>query len=233
MTWIRCGVAALGLLCACAPKTEEGDGEGGGSGSEEGTSASADASAGNEVGGNADLEHGIVKLQLLPSEAGDAGVFAGTVSVEITMYYDECLAAFYTASPDDQMNGVAGETVFGGLDLGGEGWKDRLCQVDVGGLIDCSVTSFEQELNDMSKLLTVTLAVTGELPNRIAPFGPLPTAEKADCAAGELPLVRLNAPGNVRGRDANGTILWHAESFSPFEAVTDQGTAIGIRAAPP
>jgi hypothetical protein len=105
--------------------------------------------------------------------------------------------------------------------------------VEVGGLIDCTVTSFEQELGDMSKWLTVTLAVTGEIANRIAPFGPLPTAETAGCVPPDLPLVRLNAPGNVRGRDANGNIIWNAESFSPFEAVTDQGTEIQIRAAPP
>jgi hypothetical protein len=183
--------------------------------------------------GNEDLEHGFVKLQLTPSEAETCDIFGGTVVVEITMYYDECLTSYYTGNPDAQINGRDGELVFGGEDLGGEGWKDRLCEVDVGSLVECTVIDFEQELNDMSRFLTVTLAVTGEICNRVAPFGPLPTQEKAGCEGGSLPVVRLTSPGNVRGRDANDAIIWQAGSFSPFEAATNQGAEIRISASPP
>jgi hypothetical protein len=180
-----------------------------------------------------EYEHGIVKLLLLPSEAYDSSVFAGTVNIEVSMHYDECLTAYYSMNPDAQINGRDGELVFGPEDLGGEGWQDHLCEVDVGGLIDCQVTLFEQELNMNAHFLTVTYAVSGELQNRIVPFGPLPTAEKAMCMGADLPLVRLSAQGNVRGRDANDDIVWHAESFSPPEAVTNQGAEIRIGAAPP
>ncbi|MEM9455978.1 MAG: hypothetical protein AAGF11_17490 [Myxococcota bacterium] len=180
----------------------------------------------------ATLEHGIVKLQLLPSASeGDTNPFTGTVQVEITLNYQECLLAFYTANPDYQKDGLLDAEIFGTFEDGGEGWKDRLCESDDEADIDCTVDAFAQEFGDRSNHLRVTYSVTGDIFFREVPFGPLPTASLASCEAGSEPEVRVLNSGAVRGLDGAGTTLWVTDSFDPPSAVTGQGGQIEIKAS--
>jgi hypothetical protein len=92
-------------------------------------------------------------------------------------------------------------------------------------MADCTVVSFTQELGDQS-LLTVELEVNGELANRTAPFGPLPTAATAGCA----PCVHFVGMWTI---DANGDPTAVHESFVPDEVCTDQGAEMQVHLAPP
>jgi hypothetical protein len=168
--------------------------------------------------GDSPPDHGAVKLLVLPSEAADSSVFAGTVGVRITMRYDECLADFYTAHPEYGQTGDRGEAVFAE-------WTDRLCDLDIEGMVDCTVTSIEQELGDPSQL-TVELAVSGELAHRVVPFGPLPSEELTGC----LPCVQFVG---VWGLDGNGEPIMGAETFSPDEVCTDQGGEMAVHLGAP
>lgn len=178
------------------------------------------------------LEHGVVKLQLLPSASeGDNDPFVGTIQVEITMSYLDCLLNFYTANPDYRKDGLMDAEIFGTLEDGGEGWKDRLCDDGGQGQVDCTVDSFAQEFGDRSNHLRVTYSVNGDIFFREIPFGPLPTASLANCEAGSEPEVRVANNGAVRGLDGAGTTLWVTDSFDPPSAVTGQGGQIEIKAS--
>jgi len=177
-----------------------------------------------------ELEHGVVWLQLLRGESQADNPYDGTAFIEVTLLYRECLIDFYTANPDYGQNGVKGAEVFGGLDAGGEGWLDRLCETPNPNRVDCTVESFRQELETASQL-TVTYAIEGNPENREVPFGPVPDAGLAGCEAGGQPIVRVGSNGAVRGLDGNGNTLWNTESFNPAEAATGQGAAIEIKAA--
>lgn len=174
------------------------------------------------------LTHGFVKLELRRGESQASNPYVGTSTVIATMQYRDCLDNFYTANPDLRQTGVEGETIFGGEDLGGEGWADRLCEQGTApSMADCTVANLDQKL-DQVKQLTVTYAITGELENRVLLFGPIPTKETAACVN---PIVRVAANGAISGNNGEGTKLWVTESFSPTEALTDQGGAIIVRAA--
>ena len=114
--------------------------------------------------------------------------------------------------------------------VGGEGWLDRLCDTERAGQVDCQVESFRQEL-DAAKQLTIHYTVSGEIEDRLLPFGPLPEPDLAMCEAGGQPIVRVGSMGAVRGLDGNGDTVWNTEAFSPSEAATGQGAPITIRAA--
>jgi hypothetical protein len=178
-----------------------------------------------------DLEHGVVYLQLQRGTSQADNPYIGTVKIEVTLLYRECLIAFYDANPDYQQYGTKGALVFGPLSDGGEGWLDRLCDVDNSNLVNCTVDSFRQELSGMTKQLTVLYSIEGDPENRELPFGPVPEPELAACEAGGLPIVRVGSNGAVRGLDGNGNTLWNTESFNPAEATTGQGAAIEIHAA--
>ena len=143
----------------------------------------------------------MVKLQLLPGETADDAAFNGTIKVEISLDYEECLRDFYNANPEYQKGGLKDAEIFGTLADGGEGWKDRLCDQDLSGQVDCTVDSFVQELSDSSNYLLVTYSVSGELSFRQVPFGPLPDASLANCEAGLEPQVRVES-GAVRASTA-------------------------------
>lgn len=177
-----------------------------------------------------DLEHGVVWLQLQRGESQSENPYVGTARIEVTLLYLECLIGFYEANPDYQQLGIEGAKIFGGAEDGGEGWADRLCNVENANRINCTVDTFRQELVT-ARQLTVTYSVTGDPENRELPFGPLPIASLADCEAGGQPIVRVGSNGAVRGLDGNGNTLWNTESFQPAEATTGQGAPIGINAA--
>lgn len=174
------------------------------------------------------LTHGYVKLELRRGESQAADPYIGTSTVVATMQYRECLDNFYEGNPDLRQTGVEGETVFGGEDLGGEGWTDRLCESGTEPkMAECTIAGVDQKL-DQVKQLTVTYAVTGDIENRVLLFGPLPTKETAGCLD---PIVRVAANGAISGNDGSGNKIWVTESFSPTEAITGQGGAIVVRAA--
>lgn len=177
-----------------------------------------------------ELEHGVVWLELRRGDSQPENPYIGTSKIEVTLLYRECLIAFYDANPDYQQYGIEGALVFGKTADGGEGWQDRLCEVPNSNRVDCTVDSFRQELA-MTKQLTITYSIEGDPEDRELPFGPVPTAELADCEPGSQPIVRVGSNGAVRGIDGSGNTLWNTESFNPSEAATDQGAAIGIRAA--
>ena len=181
-------------------------------------------------GDDENLEHGVVWLELRRGGSQADDPYVGTSKIEVTLLYRECLIEFYDANPDYQQDGTEGASVFGTREDGGEGWADRLCTLSEPGRVECTVDSFRQELA-AAKQLTVTYSVTGEIENRVLPFGPLPTEELAACEASRDPVVRVGSNGAVRGIDAGGNTLWNTESFNPPEAATGQGGTIVIRAA--
>lgn len=177
-----------------------------------------------------DLEHGVVWLQLLRSASETANPYEGTVQVEVTMLYLECLIDFYAANPDYQRLGLKDPEIFGTLEDGGEGWKDRLCDQDNPNRVECTVDSFDQEF-DVSKHLRVTYSVSGDIDHKEIAFGPIPTAELAQCEGGGQPEVRVGSNGAVRGLDGAGATIWNTDSFDPPSAVTGQGAQIEIKAS--
>ncbi len=178
------------------------------------------------------LEHGTVRLQLTRGQSETDNPYVGTVRIEVTLTYRECLIDFYATNPSFQQTGPDGEGVFGTLEDGGEGWFDRLCDSGDAAQVDCTVESFRQEL-DVAKQLTIVYAIEGDPENRDLPFGPVPKAELAACGPGSAPIVRVANNGSVRGLDGSDNAIWSTESFTPDEAATGQGQAIKIRAARP
>lgn len=177
-----------------------------------------------------ELDHGVVWLQLQRGTSQADNPYVGTAKIVVTLLYRECLIDFYASNPDYQQLGPEGALVFGTSEDGGEGWLDRLCDLDNPNSVDCTVESFDQEL-DAARQLTVTYAINGDPENHELPFGPIPDAGLAACQAGEQPIVRVGSNGAVRGVDGNGDTLWNTEAFDPPEAATGQGQTIDIRAA--
>lgn len=172
------------------------------------------------------LTHGVVKLEMRRSENQPSNPYVGTAQVSVTMTYRECLSDLYDANPDLRQSGREGEAVFGGEELGGEGWLDRLCS---DGLIpaqaDCTVVSIEQRLEPIPQL-TVVYGINGDLENFRLPFGPLPTKETAGCLD---PIVRASV-GGTKGYNSSGAVIWEASGIEPLDAVTDQGGEITVEA---
>lgn len=213
----RMAITVSMLLGCGATKSPEASGGGSGDGSDGGDPSGADPS----------LTHGSVKLEFRRSENQASDPTVGTASVSITMTYRACLGDFYDANPSLRQTGPDGELIFGTLELGGEGWSDRLCDAaETPGLASCDVESIEQRL-DPVKQLTVRYAIDGSLENRLLRFGPLPTKETAGCLD---PIVRA-AVGGVKGYDTSGAVIWEVTSIEPLDAVTDQGGEIVVRIA--
>lgn len=175
-----------------------------------------------------DLTHGYVKLEMRRGESQASNPFIGTSNVVATMAYRECLQDFYEANPDLRQEGREGEKIFGTGELGGEGWTDRLCDKGTEpAMADCTIASITQQL-DVVEQLSINYTISGDLENRVLLFGPLPNKVTAGC---ENPIVRVAANGAIKGQNGEGADIWQTESFSPTEAVTDQGGAITVRAA--
>ena len=173
------------------------------------------------------LTHGFIKLrfQRASNQAGDP--FVATASITASMRYDMCLLDLYNGQPNLREDGVEGGPVFGGRDLGGEGWLDRLCEGDDPEQADCEVTEIRQQLDiPGAENLVVEYSIPSpDIEGRFLRFGPLPTSETAECP----PLMRMIA-GGVTGFGSGGDMAWEMLTFDPPEAVTDQGLAISIRA---
>lgn len=217
-----------GTSAATTPATETGSGPQSGTTSDGSGTGPADTSAGESTTGpDVELQHGFVRVQLQRAAEQPADPFVGTDRVQITLNYEQCLFDFYVESPDWQPSGDDGVTVFGSADLGGEGWFDRLCQVDVPDLVDCEVASIEQQL-DPIPVLRISYVVTGELDGRVLPFGPLPTAALAGCVDPALPTVRLSNGNLVVGYDGTNTKIWDGSTFAPEIAATDDEAPIVV-----
>lgn len=234
--------AALAFGCG-----DSGDGDGSNASSEGGASSDAsattmsvDTSAGTSSSDDAadtgidptdggGLSHGFVQLRLRSAESATDDPFAGTAQVIAVLQYADCLSAFYDANPNLRQEGPDGAAIFGGDELGGEGWLDRLCSPAIVGHIDCTVEAIVQELTATQRL-TVVYTVSGPIEDGLLLFGPLPTADTAMCDGGLAPTVRVASTDAVTGNAENGTQLWGTESFSPSEAATNQMSPIQIHA---
>lgn len=183
--------------------------------------------ASTDTGPDVELQHGYVRVLLTraPDETEDP--FAGTARIEVAMTYQQCLFDFYAANPSWQQDGDDGEAVFGSMDGGGEGWFDRLCEVDAPDLVQCQVISMLQQIEGIPQL-RVMLAVSGEVEDRVVPFGPLPTAELAQCAMDLEPTVRLVNGATVRGLDEMNEELWRGSAFAPTTVATNEEEPIVV-----
>lgn len=178
-----------------------------------------------------ELRHGIVKLEFLRGESQDSDPFVGTTQIIATMQYLECLSGYYADNMSQRQDGKDGEAVFGSGDLGGEGWTDRLCDLDLPSQIECEVVSISQQLDlGTADTLSVTYNVTGPIEGRRLAIGPFPKREVAACMAGVVPEVRVSQSG-MKGKSGE-TDLWRTETFTPPDAVVDQGAPIRIYAVP-
>jgi hypothetical protein len=187
------------------------------------------SACGSDDGGIPDegtLRNGVVKLQFLRG-VQDENPFLPGMQVSVAMVYGECLVDYYVQHSDMRQDGVEGEPDFAGLELGGEGWMDRLCD-ETSQHADCEVLSIEQQLDEIAPKLTVTYSVSGDLEGRQLRVGPFPKPETAACTNGEAATVRV---GNVSGLDAAGDVVWTMESFDPDDAIVGQGAAISIYGA--
>ncbi|HET6585320.1 MAG TPA: hypothetical protein VFG69_17800 [Nannocystaceae bacterium] len=217
-----------GTTAVTTPATETGPGSASESTGEGASTGAVDTSGGGgTTGPDVELQHGFVRVQLQRAASQESDPFAGTERVQITLNYEQCLFDFYVEEPDWTPTGPDGESVFGSADLGGEGWFDRLCHVDVPDLVDCEVASIEQQL-DPIPVLRITYVVSGELDGRVLPFGPLPTAALAGCVDPALPSVRLGSGSLVVGFDGANAKIWDGTTFAPMSAATDDETAIAV-----
>lgn len=177
-----------------------------------------------------ELEHGTVKIEFQRALNEGESPYIGTVVVEASLTYEKCLIDFYDNNPNYRQTGPDGDLVFGTMDQGGEGWRDRLCD---GGSVDCTVESFTQQLGSMANFLTVRYALGGDdIENREVQFGPIPLASLANCEGGAAPTVRVGV-GAVRGLSAGGDTVWEMKSVDPDRAQVGQGQSIDIRAGRP
>jgi len=178
-----------------------------------------------------ELRHGYVKLEFLRGDSVDSNPYVGTTQIIATMQYLECLSGYYAENMNERADGPDGAAVFGTREEGGEGWRDRLCEVDLPMPIDCEVVSISQQLDvGTADTLSVVYNVMGDIEGRQLAIGPFPNPETAACMAGELPEVRVSQAG-MKGK-AGDTDLWRTETFTPTEAVVGQGAPIRIYAAP-
>jgi hypothetical protein len=179
------------------------------------------------TGPDVELQHGFVRVQLQAAD-GERDPFAGTARMQITLNYEQCIFDFYVANPDWRPDGPDGEGVFGSSDLGGEGWYDRLCSVDVPDIADCDVAMIEQQL-DPIPVLRITYVVSGDLDGKVVPFGPLPMLALAGCSDEVLPTVRLSNGNLVVGYDDASTEIWDGGTYDPSTAATDDEAAIVVQ----
>jgi hypothetical protein len=176
-----------------------------------------------------ELRNGIVKLEFHRGASVDSNPYGGTVEVVASFNYGECLLDYYTNNPNERQDGVDGALVFGTDEQGGEGWTDRVCDIDLGANVECSAVVLRQQLDQMvNQRLEITYTVSGELENRRLAAGPFPDRDEAACMGGSAPEVGL---GSVKGRNSDGADVWNTESFDPTQAVIDQGAAFKIYAA--
>ena len=177
--------------------------------------------------------HGFVKIGLLRGTAETMSPYTGTAKVRITMSYDSCFTGFYDTNPNWSQAGVDGALVFGTLDDGGEGWRDRLCDPQETAQAECSVDTIEQRVTNDPKQMTIIYSVGQDVENRFLKFGPLPLIDEItefECDGG-LPRVTMQAQQMV-GLNASGAQIWSGQSLeSEGEATPGQGKQIGVRAA--
>jgi hypothetical protein len=177
------------------------------------------------------LTHGFVKIQLARSDSEPDTPFVGTVGILMTMTYDSCFSNFYDANPNWTQEGIDGALVFGTLEDGDEGWKDRLCDPLDPGQAGCEIVEIDQEL-DVAKQLTVRYTVSDNPENRFLKFGPLPLDERIpefQCDGGS-PRVQIN-PRSIRGENQQGTVIWEGEALDSDMAAPNQGAAITVKVA--
>lgn len=224
-------VLGSAIVVGCGPHTMMAAGGGGGSSDEADASdaTSLDGSDGDDTGDEAPLTHGVVWLELARSESQAADPFDGTETLYVQMTYLDCLVDFYETHPELRADGVDGPSIFGGAEFSGEGWEDRLCDLDPDDTeVGCRVTDIEQQLDGGTPTLSVLYTVFGAVEGRRLATGPFPTPQTAACMGGGAPQVRVEV---VIGGGPGTKDLWTAESFSPTTAVVDQDTPITIFAA--
>lgn len=204
-----------------SPTSADGTSSGGDGSS---TTAADESSTGPDV----ELQHGFVRVQLQTAEGEQRDPFVGTTRMQITLNYEQCIFDFYVANPDWRPDGADGEAVFGAADLGGEGWYDRLCSVDIPDIADCDVAMIEQQLEQIP-VLRISYTVSGDLDGKVVPFGPLPTAALAGCEGDATPTVRLSNGNLVVGYDEGSAEIWDGADYDPAIAATDDEAPIVVQ----
>lgn len=175
-----------------------------------------------------ELRNGIVKLEFARGQSQNSSPFPGTAQIEATLNYRDCLELYYEENMDQRQDGPEGFKVFGTEADGGEGWVDRLCELDLPQQMNCSIESLEQQLDAQTPKLTIVYNILDDnVEGAQLAAGPFPNREEVTCMGGALPEVGL---GTVRGLDSSGATVWNTETFDPTRAVIDQGGAITIYA---
>lgn len=189
-------VLALSLVSVlgCGGGGEEGGGEAGESESE---SEGGDPSEGLE-------QHGTVFIELA-ALGGEASVFTGTASVELTVFYLECLEDFYrTTGLDWRQDGELGAPVF-------EAYPELLCGVP--GAPACTVESITSTIDNVESEYTLSVRYAIEdastLDGSQMLVGPVALAGLTGCT----PSVQLRSMG-AAGFDAGGEQIWRIGTIS-------------------
>jgi hypothetical protein len=210
--WISASFVVL--LGACGDSAGSGD------------TSSSTAESSSSTGEPAPLTHGAITLEFRRAESEATNPFVGAATIEVTMVYQDCLVDFYDANPNLHQDGLLGARIFGGAELDGEGWLDRLCAPTLPNAASCTIESISQTLA-VAHLLTVRYTLEDDLEDRSLQFGPIPNLATTGCD----PVMRMTSAGASKGFDAAGDQSFVVESFAPEDATTDQAEPIVIRVA--
>jgi len=162
-------------------------------------------------------DHGFVKVRLFA--LSDPRTFDGTVRVDVSLEYGQCLSDFYAGSGVAlQQSGLEGEPIFAR-------WQSELCAVDLDAPAECEAIAIAQDLEPGPGTLRLEYEVTDLGDTQQLAVGPIPRQSLTGCP----PVMEL-APALVSGFGATGEKLWETLTFEPAEAEVDQGESIQIRA---
>lgn len=178
-------------------------------------------------------EFGYTCVELSRGNSVTSDPFVGTYDILVTLNYESCLVDYYTKKhPDQRLDGDLGPAVF-------EEWRTRLCTEEVPRRIECEIPpqdemGFEQilqETDPKSYQLTIRYRTPdpGNLDGRILLWGPAPLTEYAECAEGLSSFVSLS--NGIVGRDSDGKLLWHLQSFDNARGKIDSKGGGCIKAA--
>jgi hypothetical protein len=169
-------------------------------------------------GDSGDDGHDVIVLRMATNEAQSP--FEGTVSVEASLEYGNCLLDFY-AGDGAQLtaDGVEGAEVF-------DDWSTRLCDHEsLDAPADCDVVAHDQRLDNA--FLRVDYEVRDLLQNHELAFGPIPAPSLTGCDS----VMSVTGNHQLTGFDLEGEPLWVTSSWRPEKAASGDQQAIRIYAA--
>jgi hypothetical protein len=174
---------------------------------------------------------GFVCMDVLKAESVEGDPFAGTAKIRITLKYDQCLIDYYTKRhPEHRFDAPEGAAIV-------DEWRARLCSELPDSLVPCEVESlaqtFEEGISKFEMAVTYQIGDPARIDGRLLLWGPGPVDAVAECE-GQLPSVRMTLPTDLVGLDAEGGVLWAAQSWSNPVSVfkNDAAGCIEVSAAP-